>query len=76
FCNVEEWTKAVRIVAYRLHTAENKKLHKQLDTWGYYFQQIKLYKNIICSLQPRYQLCLHSGLATSTHPYFTEPCYF
>lgn len=42
-CEVEDWEKAEKILFTRLDTPTNEELHNQLNTWGYYREQIELY---------------------------------
>ncbi len=41
--NVEDWKRAKAIIEFRINTPSNEELHLQLGTWGYYYEQNKLY---------------------------------
>lgn len=45
-CGLEAWEKAGKIISIRLNTPTNEELHKQLQTWGYYQQQLKIYQEL------------------------------
>jgi len=51
-CAVEDWERASKILFIRLNTPTNEELHAQLDTWGYYSEQIDLYSRIVGKLSP------------------------
>lgn len=46
-CTVEDWERASKILFIRLNTPTNEELHAQLNTWGYYSEQIDLYSQIL-----------------------------
>jgi hypothetical protein len=51
-CAVKDWERASKILFIRLNTPTNEELHAQLDTWGYYSEQIDLYSRIVGKLSP------------------------
>jgi len=51
-CQVEDWERASKILFIRLNTPTNEELHAQLNTWGYYGEQIDLYSRIVGKLSP------------------------
>jgi len=51
-CKVEDWERASKILFIRLNTPTNQELHDQLDTWGYYSEQIDLYRRIVGKISP------------------------
>jgi tetratricopeptide (TPR) repeat protein len=46
FCEFEEWEIAHKILLLPLNTPMKETLHKQLEIWGYYQEQINLYNAI------------------------------
>lgn len=46
-CELEEWEKAAKIIILPI---QGKELHLKLETWGYYYQEIELYKNLLGKL--------------------------
>jgi hypothetical protein len=51
-CEVEDWEKASKILFIRLNTPTHEELHAQLNTWGYYNEQIELYNRIVGKISP------------------------
>lgn len=51
-CQVEDWERASKIFFIRLNTPTHEELHAQLNTWGYYREQIDLYRRIVGKLSP------------------------
>lgn len=49
-CEVSDWEKASKIIFIQLKFANNKALHEQLGTWGYYHEQIELYSQLLDKL--------------------------
>ncbi len=46
FCELEEWEYASKILFIKLNTPTGETLHKQLETWGYYQEQVNIYEKI------------------------------
>ncbi|WP_407894080.1 hypothetical protein [Scytonema sp. NUACC26] len=52
-CEIEAWEKASKILFTGLNTPTRQPLHNQLNTWGYYQEQISIYTpQGICRLEP------------------------
>lgn len=47
FCELQEWEIANQIIFIQLNTETQETLHQQLETWGYYQQQKKLYERML-----------------------------
>lgn len=50
FCELEEWEIAHKIILIPLNTPTQETLHKQLEIWGYYQEQINLYNAIYANI--------------------------
>lgn len=60
-CEVEDWEKAGGILSITLNISTNEEFHLQLGNWGYYQQQIELYKRILGKLDVAWDcLCLNN----------------
>lgn len=60
-CEVEDWEKAGEILSITLNISTNEEFHLQLGNWGYYQQQIELYRRILGKLDVAWDcLCLNN----------------
>lgn len=60
-CIVKAWEEASKILLVQLNTPTKEELHNQLYTWGYYHQQIELYRNLLEKLSYKWDyICLRS----------------
>ena len=50
-CEVEDWDRAKEIVFAREITPSGKELHKQLNIWSYYSEQIEICKRLLGKLE-------------------------
>ncbi len=66
-CQVADWEKAREILTLRLDTPTNDELHNQLHLWGYYQEQIDLYRQILGKLNPRVDCLCWNGLGNAYH---------
>lgn len=48
----ESWAEAYTVIMTRLNTPTKEELHNQLNTWGYYREQIELYKTVLYKVNP------------------------
>lgn len=46
-CNIKSWVLVPTIFVYNLNTSTNNQLHWQLGVWGYYQEQIQIYKKFL-----------------------------
>ncbi|MBD2059038.1 tetratricopeptide repeat protein [Oculatella sp. FACHB-28] len=47
YCEVEDWETACRILDIQIDSPTQEPLHWQLETWGYYREEIELYQQVI-----------------------------
>ncbi|MBD1867008.1 tetratricopeptide repeat protein [Cyanobacteria bacterium FACHB-471] len=47
YCEVENWENACRILDIQIDSPTQEPLHWQLETWGYYREEIALYKRVL-----------------------------
>lgn len=64
-CEIESWKKAGCLLSVILNTATNEKLHNQLQTWGYYREQIDLYSKLLGKLNPEWDAICLGGLGNA-----------
>ncbi|WP_198525333.1 tetratricopeptide repeat protein [Kamptonema formosum] len=48
----ESWAEAYTVIMTRLNTPTKEELHNQLNTWGYYREQIELYETVLYKVHP------------------------
>ncbi|MDA0212911.1 MAG: tetratricopeptide repeat protein [Cyanobacteria bacterium FC1] len=61
-CEIEAWETAVKILFTDLSICSDRPLHKQLETWGYYQEQINCYEKILNKVNSEYNFILLQGL--------------
>ncbi|MHC5827736.1 MAG: hypothetical protein ACYT04_70600, partial [Nostoc sp.] len=61
-CELKSWEKAIKIFALNLNINENVELHLQLGTWGYYEEQIELYKVLLGKIEDSVDIVSLVGL--------------
>ncbi|MBD2540731.1 tetratricopeptide repeat protein [Coleofasciculus sp. FACHB-SPT36] len=64
-CEVEEWEKASKIIFIHINTVTKNELHKQLNLWGYSYEQAELYERLLSKLTPELDAILWNGLGNS-----------
>ncbi len=64
-CEVEAWKEAGNIPLVILNTPTNEKLHNQLQTWGYYQEQIDLYSKLLGKLNSEWDATCLGGLGNA-----------
>jgi len=47
FCEVRDWEQTCSVLDIQIDSPTQEPLHWQLETWGYYQEQIQLYKKVI-----------------------------
>jgi tetratricopeptide (TPR) repeat protein len=62
---VGEWKESSEIILLQIDTPTQEELHKQLHTWGYYHQQIELYKNLLGKLNYKWDVICLSGIGNA-----------
>ena len=62
---VEAWKESSEIILLQIDTPTQEELHKQLHTWGYYHQQIELYKNLLGKLNYKWDVICLSGIGNA-----------
>lgn len=62
---VGSWKESSEIILLQIDTPTQEELHKQLHTWGYYHQQIELYKNLLGKLNYKWDVICLSGLGNA-----------
>jgi tetratricopeptide (TPR) repeat protein/nucleoside phosphorylase len=66
---VEAWGQAYKIITTRLNTPTKEELHNQLNTWGYYQEQINLYETVLSKVSPITDAICLNGLGDA---YFAQ----
>ncbi|MFB2877756.1 tetratricopeptide repeat protein [Floridanema aerugineum] len=64
-CEVEAWKEAGCLLSVILNTPTNEKLHNQLQTWGYYREQIDLYSQVLRKLNSEWDATCLGGLGNA-----------
>ncbi|MEG4326093.1 tetratricopeptide repeat protein [Microcoleus sp. F6_B4] len=62
---VGAWEESSEIILLQIDTPTQEELHKQLHTWGYYHQQIELYKNLLWKLNYKWDVICLSGIGNA-----------
>jgi tetratricopeptide (TPR) repeat protein len=62
YCQVEKWQQAWEVVTTELDTPTKEPLHDQLDTWGYYKEQLQIYTQMLGKLDQRSDCSLYRYL--------------
>lgn len=62
---VGAWKESSEIILLQIDTPTQEELHKQLHTWGYYHQQIGLYKNLLGKLNYKWDVICLSGIGNA-----------
>ncbi|MDJ1173285.1 tetratricopeptide repeat protein [Roseofilum capinflatum] len=64
YCQAEKWEASVKIMQIRLDTPTKEPLHNQLDTWGYYWQRLEIYTQLLGKVSQNYDpfLCCNIGV--------------
>ncbi|BAT56801.1 tetratricopeptide TPR_2 (plasmid) [Nostoc sp. NIES-3756] len=65
-CELESWEKASKIFALKLNNRQNVELHLQLGTWGYYEEQIELYKTLLGKMESSVDIVCFNGLGKAS----------
>jgi tetratricopeptide (TPR) repeat protein len=47
YCEVGDWEKACSVLEIQIDSPTQEPLHWQLETWGYYQEEIRLYKRVV-----------------------------
>ena len=64
-CDVNNWYAASQLLSLRLNTPTQEELDNQLQTWGYYKEQIELYKPLLGKLGDEWDAILLNGLGVA-----------
>lgn len=64
-CEVSAWEKAGEILFFTLNTSTDQDLSNQLGTWGYYREQIELYKRLLGKFDSNVEVLFLNGLGNS-----------
>jgi tetratricopeptide (TPR) repeat protein len=59
---LENWEAASKILEVRLNTPTRDQFHNQLNTWGYYREQLELFVKLLGKLSPDWEMTLINGL--------------
>jgi tetratricopeptide (TPR) repeat protein len=59
---LENWEAAAQILSVRMDTPTRDQLHNQLNTWGYYREQLDLFNRLLGKLNPEWEMALLNGL--------------
>ena len=62
-CDVNNWSMARQLLSLSLNTPTQEELDNQLQTWGYYKEQIELYTPLLGKLNSEWDAILLNGLA-------------
>ncbi|MBE9040788.1 tetratricopeptide repeat protein [Oscillatoriales cyanobacterium LEGE 11467] len=66
-CQVEDWEAVKEILNMRVDSPTQEQLHNQLQTWGYYRQQIKLLSQLLGKLNNRWTGICFNGMGNAYH---------
>ncbi|MEM1256420.1 MAG: tetratricopeptide repeat protein [Cyanobacteria bacterium P01_H01_bin.21] len=67
FCQLEEWRRAALTLAIPLNLSAKVELQEHLGIWGYYNEQIELYKQLLGKLTPAIDSVCLNGLGGAYH---------
>lgn len=67
FCQIQDWEKAKRILTFSIKTLNKGELHECLHRWGYYQEQIGMYKCLIRIDDPQLKDLVLNGLGITYH---------
>jgi len=65
YCEVKDWEQACETISNRLQVPIEEELHNQLGIWGYYQEQIYLYKNLLYKLNDNLDSICLNGLGNA-----------
>ncbi|MEG3845404.1 tetratricopeptide repeat protein [Microcoleus sp. herbarium19] len=64
-CELELWVEAGKVLLVDLNTKTKEELHNQLDTWGYYQEQINLLNRLLGKLESDFDSIIITTLGNS-----------
>lgn len=64
-CEVEDWNRSSAILLIKLNTPINQNFHTQLESWGYYRQQIDIYNRLLDKLNDNWNAICLNALGTA-----------
>ncbi|MGD2179656.1 tetratricopeptide repeat protein [Lusitaniella coriacea] len=65
-CELSAWQEAAQILLTRLNFTLEKTLHEQIGTWGYYREQIELYRRLLGKLDLQFDCLCLQGLGNTS----------
>ncbi|MBE9116539.1 tetratricopeptide repeat protein [Lusitaniella coriacea LEGE 07157] len=65
-CELSAWQEAAQILLTRLNFTLEKTLHEQIGTWGYYREQIELYRRLLGKIDLQFDCLCLQGLGNAS----------
>jgi tetratricopeptide (TPR) repeat protein len=67
YCAIGDWETACSVLDIQIASPTQEPLHWQLETWGYYQEEISLYKKVIGTTSPERDILWYRGLGIAYH---------